>query len=530
MNDNRNPTTIEGLLQKYNLSDIGNTKKAVQLQKDTLVQVENELNSFIGVATSDIANLQSQVDGNITTWFFSGEPTLSNSPASDWTTTTDKIKHLGDLYYDQSTGYAYRFMVEDNTYYWFKLTDSDLTEALALAEQAQDTADSKRRVFVIEPTSPYDVGDLWTNGTDLYKCITARTTGSFLLGEWEKATDYPTNGYIDTLLEDYVDLVTYGSDISDLQSSIDEHIITWFYTGEPALSNEPLVNWTTTELKNKHINDLYFDKNTGKAYRFDLTGSTYSWILTQDEEITEALAIANSAQDTADGKRRVFVTTPTTPYDNGDLWVNEGEILICQVSKTESETYDADDFIDNLKYTDDTVANEVDGKVTVLSGQVTTIEQGVAEITNTVTTTTTIQNNMLSDMNTLRDTISTVEETVLTQTENSFQVWLEQTGLQNTLNELSGLVDGNSTQLQTISTYFRFTLAGLEIGKSGDQVKLLISNNKISFMTGNNESAYITENKLYITDSTIITRLQLGQFVTEIDSLGNANKRWVSTT
>ena len=74
---------------------------------------------------------------------------------------------------------------EDGTYKWTPIADSD-------AARAQDTADAKRRVFVVTPTTPYDVGDIWTQGEggDIMRCIESRATGNFESSDWDKASKY----------------------------------------------------------------------------------------------------------------------------------------------------------------------------------------------------------------------------------------------------------------------------------------------------------------------------------------------------
>lgn len=178
---------------------------------------------------------------------------------------------------------------------------------------------------------------------------------------------------VENELNDYIEVTT--SEIENLQDQVDGNITTWFFDGVPTLSNTPADEWTTDEEKNNHLGDLYYDFSTGYAYRFAL-GTEYEWIKLVDSDVTEALALANSAKDTADSKRRVFVSQPNPPYDNGDLWINNNEVYICQISK-ESGTFSSNDFINNLKYTDNTKANEVDGKLTVVEGRVLTVEEGV---------------------------------------------------------------------------------------------------------------------------------------------------------
>ena len=194
--DSKKAVTAEDLIRRYNLENLKNDRKSIQAIKENANNTNNLLNNFIEATLSDLQNLQDQVDGNIATWFFSGIPTLQNSPAVDWTTDEDKNNHLGDLYYDKDTGYAYRFTLDSNVYSWVKLSDSDIAEALAIANAAQDTADSKRRVFVTTPSPPYDVGDIWIKeDTDLYRCAVSRSAGNFNEAEWVKATDYSNDDY-----------------------------------------------------------------------------------------------------------------------------------------------------------------------------------------------------------------------------------------------------------------------------------------------------------------------------------------------
>lgn len=194
--DSKKAVTAEDLIRRYNLENLKSDRKSIQTIKENANNTNNLLNNFIEATVSDLQNLQDQVDGNIATWFFSGVPTLQNSPAVDWATDEDKNNHLGDLYYDKDTGYGYRFTLENTTYSWIKLSDSDIAEALAIANAAQDTADSKRRVFVTQPTPAYDIGDIWIKeDTDLYRCAVSRSSGNFNEAEWVKATDYSNDDY-----------------------------------------------------------------------------------------------------------------------------------------------------------------------------------------------------------------------------------------------------------------------------------------------------------------------------------------------
>jgi phage-related protein len=204
---------------------------------------------------------------------------------------------------------------------------------------------------------------------DILVCQTERLTGSYTASDWKKASKYTD----DTNLNNFVN-VTFAESMNSLNDLIDTKITTWYYSGVPTLTNLPAKDWTTNELKASHVGDLYYDKSTGYTYRF---GTSYSWEQIVDKDLTEALALASSASDTADSKRRVFVAQPAPPYDNGDLWFNNQEIYICQISKAQGETYATKDFIIATKYTDDTVANQVGDNLEIVRGTVTTIKEGV---------------------------------------------------------------------------------------------------------------------------------------------------------
>lgn len=147
-----------------------------------------------------ITDLKNQIDGAIETWFYDGVPTLKNEPAIGWTDNEKKI-HLGDLYYDNLTGKAYRFAKDDSTYKWTIITDTELTKALEDSSQALKDAKSKRRIFGSQPVPPYDVNDMWVNATypsdgstyknEILKCSTSKAEGEeFDISDWELASKY----------------------------------------------------------------------------------------------------------------------------------------------------------------------------------------------------------------------------------------------------------------------------------------------------------------------------------------------------
>ena len=189
---------VDALFAREATIDLLRTAKIVGDKSIEIIAGEAEQSAadFAAAVTridSDIDGLRNQIDGTIDTWFYAEPPTNANEPAVNWVTADAKDAHLGDLYYDTETGYSYRWLQQNGEYGWQRLADSDVTKALADAASAKDTADSKRRVFVSTPTPPYDVGDLWVQGTggDIMRCQIPRSAGdSYAAGDWVKASKY----------------------------------------------------------------------------------------------------------------------------------------------------------------------------------------------------------------------------------------------------------------------------------------------------------------------------------------------------
>lgn len=305
---------------------------------------QDELNDFVNaVYGPDLEEMQAQIDGQIESYYFDYEPSLQNYPASQWTTTEIRKKHEGDTYYWKSKGYAYRFMLDGATWKWQLIQDADITKAIATAEKAQDTADGKRRVFVVTPQPPYDIGDLWAQGSggDMMRCRVSRSTGTYVSTDWEKATKYTD----DTNLNNFI-TGDFAESVEDLKAQADKKAETWYQSTDPSLS------WTAAQ-KAEHKGDLWYDTSRQRTYRYNGSG----W----DESKTTP---PDSVFDKIDGKAQIFIAQPIPPYAPGDMWVTSTEngkaaVKICKTGR-ESGNYAAADWIDT-KYID---KSQVDSAIT----------------------------------------------------------------------------------------------------------------------------------------------------------------------
>lgn len=328
-------------------SSNGQEKTLEELGKESLENKDFINNTLPGI----LSEIQSQLDGQIEQFFETYDPTLTNAPAKDWTTSQMKENHLGDLFYNTESGKVFRFIKNGSVYSWQVLQDSEVAQALALANDALALAKTKRRIFTSTPYTPYEVGDLWVQGGsgDIMRCKTSRATGSYTSSDWEKASKYTDNTELNKFING-----TYNNAIIDLTNQIDGKIETWFQTTDPASS------WTTTAMKAKHVGDMWYHSTQKKLKRYS---SSYSWVNIEDQKAIDAYEAANNAQDTADGKRRVFVSTPYPPYDIGDLWVNGKDLRRCQTKKTQGQSYNINDWV---------VAVDYDNTKTVIDGGLVT--------------------------------------------------------------------------------------------------------------------------------------------------------------
>lgn len=304
---------------------------ALKGTKENVAQMAQMVIDF----NEDIDNLQDQIDGNITTWFYSVDPAMNLPPVTDWDTDAKKDAHLGDMYYNTEKGYAWRFMKSGGVYSWERITDTDVTKALADAAAAQDTADQKRRVFYTTPTVPYDAGDLWVQGSggDILRCSQAKTSsGSYDRNDWVLASKYTDDSALNTWITG-----DFASTIQELEEGIvDAKVETYYQTSDPS------TNWTATQ-KTEHKGDLWYNSTSSVQKYYRWSGSAW-----QELTATPPQAVF----DSIDGKATIFTgtTTPTNP-SSGDLWFKGVDEPIL--------TYVNNSWVEYNKYTDDSAAEAI---------------------------------------------------------------------------------------------------------------------------------------------------------------------------
>lgn len=535
-----------------------NISLKVEKVEEAAQSTAEDLTNYINLNKKELENLQSQIDGSIMTWFYSYVPTNSNKPAVDWNTVDLKNNHLGDLFYDTTTGYCYRWQVQSNQYSWSRVTDVDVTKALSDAAKAQDTADAKRRVFVATPKPPYEVGDLWVQGTsgDIMRCKTAKTSSqSYSSSDWDKASKYTddttANGVKNDLKNNY-----YTKTQTDAQIKVSSDSITSTVKKE-----------ITTEVGKINVGGRNLLLNTR-----DFGGN--KWI--------SAGTSTPPVYDT-DGMYYIGVVDTWSNYAKQIINIDPGEYIISLYAKSSKQAV--------LEIKDDSsIHNHVIGNITVSSN---TWEKYTLSFKNTYATypfmftlltrqnTSTIyvkkikleKGNKATDWSPAPEDMATADSLAdvnnsLTDATNDLQSNINSTNknlqdIQNSQNEVYEIVSQNKSQISSLTQraegftmdfktvnetvkqinnqfvterderykYIKFIDGEIWLGKEvpigEDDFKLVIKNDRISFLQNKTEVAYMSNNKLYVTDIHVTSSLQLGKFVLSSRANGNVGLRWI---
>lgn len=238
----------------------------------------------------------------------------------------EKAQHEGDIWKNSITNDEYIYQNDQ----WVRMPVPDIVF---------DEIDGKSTIFTVQPAPPYHVGDSWFTGTDILVCETERLSGDFVSSDWKKKDNYTDDTYAEQV---ELALEQMGE---DLQNQIDGKIQTYNQ------SNDPSSNWTDQE-KSQHIGDLWYNSSAKVTKRW--SGS--SWQDIENAEAENAAALAKT-------KAKVFTETPSPPYEKGDLWITSltgnGIIKTCETSR-ETGNYTASDWVEGLKYTDDSAVDELD--------------------------------------------------------------------------------------------------------------------------------------------------------------------------
>ena len=241
-------------------------------------------------------------------------------------------------------------------------------------------------------------------------------------------------------LEDDVYTETEVNNIVDgLNDRIDGAIETHTGTAVPTLNNSPASSWNTTKLRDEHVGDVYYVVNSqsqqnGYCYRFTKSGSTYSWQLIKDSDVTAAL----SRLTTAEGKITTFDSDISTLKTDTGTLTTKTTSLETRMSDAESDILDK---VDTTTF--NSLEDTVDGHTQTLSQHTTAISNKADSSTVTAVTNRVSKNEQ--DISGINTTIGELQETVESKADGSTV-----STISNKLNTVSDTVDGHTQTLTSV--------------------------------------------------------------------------------
>lgn len=156
--------------------------------EDRIVKTDNSLKFMLQALLINLKDLYDS-QSEISLWFYDiDKPTTSTLPYTSW---DDPSEHYGDFFYSRTKGIIYKFNEQGE---WEQLNDATLLNAMALTNSKLEAGDHERKVFLDDPTTPYDSGDWWVkeDGT-LFICQIGRQDGTRMPNDFINSLDYAEN-------------------------------------------------------------------------------------------------------------------------------------------------------------------------------------------------------------------------------------------------------------------------------------------------------------------------------------------------
>lgn len=262
----------------------------------TTEQMNTAIKLAVDNITLEVKTVRQAVSEKNGNFYGSKIPTTSNEPASAWTTDDLKSLHVGDIYYDITTGYAYRYTYK--------------TPGLKITFSSDSRTESVN----------YDYVKIYYNDNGTMK-LAGKFGGTDIAGA---SVFVPASEFYVYWRTDSSSCNFYGFSIASVTST----------SGEGTGTAESLPNYTVTELSKgtypESPNHGNYGNNINLLWKCSGTTSgskTASWERIQDQDISVAKAQADAAKSAADAAK----DTADTAKDTADtaisrITVAEGSI------------------------------------------------------------------------------------------------------------------------------------------------------------------------------------------------------------
>ena len=291
----------------------------------TTEQMNTAIKLAVNNITLEVTTVRQAVSEKNGNFYGSKIPTTSNEPASAWTTDDLKSLHVGDIYYDITTGYAYRYTYK--------------TPGLKITFSSDSRTESVN----------YDYVKIYYNDNGTMK-LAGKFGGTDIAGA---SVFVPTSEFYVYWRTDSSSCNFYGFSIASVTST----------SGEGTGTAESLPNYTVTELSKgtypESPNHGNYGNNINLLWKCSGTTSgskTASWERIQDQDISVAKAQADAAKNTADAAK----DTADTAKDTADTAISR--ITVAEESIT-SEVTRAKAAEESLSSSITQTANSISSKV-----------------------------------------------------------------------------------------------------------------------------------------------------------------------
>ena len=290
---------------------------------------------------NQLGDIETQIDGKAETWYQSSDPSVN------WATADSKKEHIGDLwYYTGNTGFVNGVeRRKGSEWIWQSVGGVYQWCEMDVPDEVYDSIDGKSSVYVTLPSNP-EVGDLLIPASNIGTQYLAGKVYKYNGSSWEeiKYTD-------DSALNLFIN-GTYADDLAAIEEQMDKKAETYYQ------STDPSVNWTTNDIRNEHVGDLWKDSDDDKEYVYTKInhsdGSvTYQWI----ESVVD---IPDEVYDLIDGKASIYVSQPNS-QEVGDLLIPSSTFSYWGYTFKEKRIYKCIQSSSTFQpsYWEDTLVNEI---------------------------------------------------------------------------------------------------------------------------------------------------------------------------
>lgn len=463
-------------------------KKAAESNASDLA---NAVSKFDG----DISGLKDQIDGAIQTWFYDGIPNALTEPEVNWTTEKDRQTHLGDLYYDNKTGFCYRYMHQNGVYSWARIKDTEVTKALADAANAQTTANAKKRIFITTPKPPYDIGDLWVQGSngDIMRCQTPKIASqAYAEADWVKASKYTDDTAVKNLSNTVERTYATKSTVNQLSDRIEQTV-----SSVEEVRTDASAAKTTADNAQKAADDAAAAANTAH------------------ETATAAQTAANKAQEHATSAATA-ASTAKANADAAQAAANKANAALSDAQKNLTDLQNRADVTDEEL----TAAKNAVASAQTAADAANSAASKAKELANTAqSTANTAKQNAAtaqSKANSAASAASTAQSTADTAKANAKKAQDDVDALKNRVTQAETKITQNSEAIALRATKTEVTSAidNIQIGSRN----LLIGTETPFTMTGNN--TVNQTNSMYHLFNNAVRSLPSGTYVIVCDVVG----------